>query len=236
MTPSVRFALLAGFVVCVSPLAACTMTTSSDIKPLQSLTEPFPQSYFVNTANIAVETKYDPLANPKDVSSTFPTPPDLALKRYAETRLKAAGGQGTLHFVIEDASVFKDAMQSPNEMARWVNVDNKERYTAVLSIGLYRDSTGSMAPGATGTRLKAERTLTIPANVSLDERDRHLQGFMAQMLTDIDRSVTAALTDTLKLSTVEPAPSPGPYPVDPVEITPQHSTIESVPLDILPAN
>lgn len=235
MSPKIRFALLAGLVVCMSPLAACTMTTSSDIKPLQSLTEPFAQSYFVNTANISVETKYDPLANPKDVSSTFPTPPDLALKRYAETRLKAAGGQGTLHFVIEDASVFKDALQSPNEMARWVNVDNKERYTAILSIGLYRDSVGSITPGATGTRLKAERTLTIPANVSLDERDRHLQGFMAQMLVDIDRSVTTALSDTLKLSTVEPAPSPGPYPVDPVEITPQHGTIESTPLDILPA-
>lgn len=234
MTPVTRFALLTGVVACLSPLAACTMTTSSDIKPLPSLTENYAQAYYVNTANVSVETKYDPLANPKDVSSTFPTPPDVALKRYAETRLKAAGGQGALHFVVEDASVFREGMQSPNEMARWIGADNKERYTAVVSVGLYRDNMAYNTPGAAGTRLKLERTLTIPAGVSLDERDRHLQSFMAQILADLDRSVIAALKDTLQLSTVEPAPSPGPYPVGAVEITPQHSTIESVPLDIVP--
>lgn len=231
MTPVTRFTLLAGVVLALSPLSACTMTGGGDVKPLPSLTAQFAQPYFVDVAAVSVETKYDPLANPKDVSSTFPTPPDLALKRYAETRLKAAGGQGILHFVIEDASVFKENMKSSNEFARWINVDNSDRYTAIVRIGLYRDAaTGYGAPGAMGTQMKAERTLTIPDGVSLDERDRYLQDFMAKMLTDIDQSVTSALLNTLKLSTVEPAPSPGPYPVGPVDITPQHAPVDIVPV------
>ena len=230
MTPFTRFALLAGIALALSPLSACTMTGNSDLEPLPSLTAQFAQPYFVDAAAIAVETKYDPMANPKDVSSTFPTPPDLALKRYAETRFKPAGAQGILHFVIEDASVFKEDLESSNEMARWINVDNRDRYTASVRIGLYRDAvTGYSAPGAMGTQMKAERSLTIPDGVSLDERDRYLQDFMAKMLGDIDQSVTAALLNTLKLSAVEPAPSPGPYPVDPVDITPQHAPVDIVP-------
>src|SRR5688500_13009788 len=119
MTPFYRLALLAGVVLSLSPLSACTVTGNNDIKPLPSLTAQFPQPYFVNAASISVETKYDPMANPKDVSSTFPTPPDIALKRYAENRFKAAGGEGVFHFVIEDASVFQEDMKSPSEMARW---------------------------------------------------------------------------------------------------------------------
>lgn len=231
MTPFYRFALLAGIVLAVSPIAACT-STSRDIKPLPSLTEQFTQPYYVNVSRVVVETKYSPLANPKDVSSTFPTPPDLALKTYAENRFKPAGGQGTLHFVIEDASVTKEDLKSTNSIARWVNADNRDRYTATIKIGLYRDVQGGFGTiGASGAQLKAERTLTIPDGISLDERDRHLQGFMATLLADIDRTAIGALSDTMKLSTVEPAPSPGPYPVDPVEITPQYPPIEITPIN-----
>lgn len=230
MTSLFRFTLLAGVVLSLSPLAACT-STSSDIKPLPSLTAQFTQPYYVNVATISVETKYDPTANPKDISNTFPTPPDLALKTYAESRFKAAGGQGVLHFVIEDASVTKDDLKSSNSVARWVNADNRDRYTAVVKVGLYRDSDGGFgATGTTGAQLKAERTLTIPDGVSLDERDRLLQSFMATLLADVDRTAVGALNDTMRLSTVEPAPSPGPYPVDPVEITPQYPPIEVTPI------
>lgn len=229
MTPISRFALLAGVVLSLSPLTACTMTGGDDLEPLPSLTAQFAQPYFVDAASVSVETKYDPMANPKDVSSTFPTPPDLALKRYAETRLRPAGGQGVLHFVIEDASVFKEDLELSNEIARWINVDNRDRYTAIVKIGLFRDAASYGAPGAMGTQLKAERSLTIPDGVSLDERDRYLQDFMARMLTDIDQAVTEALLNTLKLSTVEPAPSPGPYPVGPVDITPQHIPVSVSP-------
>lgn len=203
------------------PLTACTMSGETARQPLPSLTAPYTQPFYVNASEVIVERKYDPLSNPKDVSSTFPTPPDLALERYAETRLKPAGGVGVLRFIIQDASVFQEQKPSPNPTARWLNVDDKDRYTAVLSVGLLRDGVSPMAPGAMGSQMRLERTLTISESSSLAERDRALNNLVAQMLADLDRAVTESLTNTLKLSAGDIAPSPGPWPVGPVDITPQ---------------
>ena len=212
--------LLAAAVITM-PLAACTMTGDSQRQPLASLTEPYAQPFYVNASDILVESKYDPLANPKDVSGTFPTPPDLALKRYAETRLKPAGGAGVLRFIIDDASVFQEQKPSPNPTARWLNVDDKDRYTAVISVSLVRDGVAATAPGAMGNKLRLERTLTIAESSSLADRDRALNNLVAQMLADLDRAVQDSLTNTLKLGAGDIAPSPGPWPVGPVDITPQ---------------
>ena len=219
MTRFSKFLLAAALMAL--PLSACTMTGENARNPLPSLTAPYAQPFYVNASDVIVESRYDPLANPKDVSSTFPTPPDLALKRYAETRLKPAGGTGVLKFIIQDASVFQEQKESPNATARWLNVDDKDRYTAIISIALQRDGVSAMAPGAVGSQMKLERTLTIPERSSLAERDRALNNLMAQMLADMDRAVIESLTNTLKLSAGDVAPSPGPWPVGPVDITPQ---------------
>ncbi len=202
------------------PLSACTMTAEPARKPLASLTAPYAQPFYVNASDVRVETRYDPLANARDVSSTFPTPPDLALKRYAETRLKPAGGTGVLKFIIEDASVFQEQKPSPNATARWLKLDDKDRYTAAISITLLRDGVPATAPGAMGSKLRLERTLTIAGSSSLAERDAALNDLVVRMLADLDRAVTETLANTLKLSAGDIAPSPGPWPVEPVEITP----------------
>lgn len=213
--------LATAIVLTAIPLAGCTMTAEEARKPLPSLTEPFIQPFHVNASEVSIESRYDPLANAQDVSSTFPTPPDVALKRYAETRLRAAGGEGVLRFMIEDASVYQEQKPSPSEIARWLRVDDKDRYTATIRIAMQRDGVSATAPGAMGTQMRVERTLTIPRSTSLAERDRLLHGFMQQILTDIDKAVIDSLTNTLKVSAGDVAPSPGPWPVTPVDIVPQ---------------
>lgn len=215
---SLKKIMLAGCAILT--LAGCTMTAQNNAEPLPSLMAQFAEPYYVNAARVVIESRYDPLANPKDVSGTFPSPPDVAIKQYAENRFKAAGGQGEFRFVILDASVFQTGMRSDVEMARWMGVDNKDRYTAVIRLALYRDDSLYGGPGAPGAELKAERTITMPANISLDERDNRIQKFMVQVLKDVDTAATNSIANTLKLSTPEPAPSPGPMPVEPVQITP----------------
>jgi len=204
-------------------LAACTTTSANNANAPARILAEFGQPFYVNAANVVVENRYDPMANPKDIASSFPTPPDAALKRYAETRYKPAGGAGTFKFVIEDASVYREALKSQNSAARWVGVDNRDRYTATIKVVLFRegDNYGG-APGAMQNEIRAERTLTIPSTLSLNARDEKFDDFLLQILRDLDAAATSSLTNTLKLSTPEPAPSPGPYPVTPVDITPQH--------------
>lgn len=221
MNKMTRFLFAAAILATPLALPACTMTTDAAKKPLPSLTQQFATPFYVNAANVVVESRYDPLANSRDVSSTFPTPPDMALRRYAETRLRPAGGEGILKFLIEDASVYREGMPSPNKAARWLDLDDKDRYTAMIRASLIREGVAATAPGAMGLQIKLERTLTIPESTSLAERDRLFQGFVADLLGDMDGAVTDALNNTLKLGAGDVAPSPGPFPVEPVQITPQ---------------
>jgi hypothetical protein len=215
-----RSILLAAAVAALLPVSACTMTPAEETKPLPSLLQPYSQAYHVNAASVVVESRYDPLANPKDVSSTFPIAPDVALKQYAETRFKPAGTDGVFKFVILDASVYQESMDSPSKVARWMNVDEKDRYSAMIKLLLYKEGGSASAPGAMQSQLKAERTLTIPENSSLADRDVALQKFLTDLLHDIDEAAVASLNDTLKLGTGDIAPSPGPWPVEPVQVTP----------------
>lgn len=221
MNTLTRFLFAAALSVTPLALPACTMTGETAKKPLPSLTQQFAAPLYVNASNVIVESRYDPLANSRDVSSTFPTPPDMALRRYAETRLRPAGGEGVLKFLIEDASVYREGMPSPNKAARWLDLDDKDRYTAMIRVSLIREGVAATAPGAMGLQIKLERTLTIPESTALAERDRLFQGFVADLLGDMDRAVTDALNNTLKLGSGDVAPSPGPFPVEPVQITPQ---------------
>ena len=113
-----RSMILTAAILATVPVTACTVTSTADKKPLPSLVQPYTQPYNVNAASVVVENRYDPLANPKDVSSTFPTAPDVALKQYAETRFKPTGHEGVFKFVILDASVFREGMESPSKVAR----------------------------------------------------------------------------------------------------------------------
>lgn len=224
-----RFILLPVAILALSPLAACTTPAVNNANAPARILAEFGQPFYVNAASVSVESTYDPSADAKDISSSFPTPPDVALKRYAETRFKPAGGAGVFKFIIEDASVYSEELQSQSSAARLVGVDNRDRYTAVIKVVLQRvgDNFGS-APGAMLNEIRAERTLTIPSRISLNERDERFNDFLLQMLRDIDKASTSSLTNTLKLSTPEPAPSPGPYPVAPVDIKPQPG-FESAP-------
>lgn len=207
--------------VATAVISACTMTGNPEQRPLPSLTGQFSQPFMINASNVIIDNRYDPLSNPKDVSTTFPTPPDLALKRYAETRIKPAGGEGVLRFIIEDASVLKETRPSPSEVARWFNMDDKDRYIAEIKLVLLREGVAATVPGAIQSNMRVERTLTIAESTSLAERDNLLQGFVSDLLRDIDKAVVEALRNTLKLSVGDDvAPSPGPWPVEPVDITP----------------
>jgi hypothetical protein len=200
-------------------VSGCAMTMEPP-KPLPSLMEQFETRYYINARNITVENNYDPLRDPKDVSSTFPTPPDIAVKQYLEKKFRPAGPVGDFRFVIHDASVYKTELNPDNKMAQWMGVGKATEYRAQIRVGLYRDSAMAGMAGAPGSEIKAERTVSIPAGVSLDQRDQYIQNFMMRLLADLDVAITSSLTNTLMLSAPEPSPSPGAWPVEPVQIAP----------------
>jgi hypothetical protein len=217
MKPISRFLLLSGVMFSLGSLAACSTMPKVDMNGVAMMNQHLSQPFYVNAASISVEDRYNAMANPKDVSSTMPTALDKAIKSYAESRFNAAGSQGVFHYVIEDASVFQEDLPPNVKMGEFLGLGNQTRYTGSIRVNIYRD--GSSGVGPQGYEMKVERTVTMQADVSLQERDQRLTAFITDLLNDIDKSATDKITNVLMLSAVKSdlAPSPGPYPPTPVD-------------------
>ncbi|MBU0799896.1 MAG: hypothetical protein KKA05_02735, partial [Alphaproteobacteria bacterium] len=113
-----RTLLAALMVGCVLTLGACTSQTVSG-KPLTELSFDHVQPLFISASRVDVTNNYAPGADDKDVSSRLPTPPDMAVRRWAEKRLQAANGVGIMHFSIDSATVHQQNFGPETTLERW---------------------------------------------------------------------------------------------------------------------
>ena len=189
------FVLLCGLMF----LGACTSTVPEG-KPLPELTFVHMGSFPVNVARIDVENLYDAGSDPKDMSSSFPSPPDITLRRYAESRLQAVGAEGTLKFVIEEASVHHSLVQPAGKFTTWMGVHRKDLYEVFMKIRMYEVA----ADGQEGTHsiLNMKRSIAIPQHYSVADKELEKFKFLETMMQDVDGAVTGALRDKMNLSDI----------------------------------
>ncbi|MCB1557064.1 MAG: hypothetical protein KDJ15_07110 [Alphaproteobacteria bacterium] len=179
-------------------LAGCSATPRPEGKPLPDMTFQHMPPFPVRVDQVEIVNRYDPDRDPADFSSRFPTPPDIALRRYAETRLQAAGEGGTFFFVIEEAKVTETVLSPASPFLRWMGAAaDKDRYDVLMTLRLYqRFPDGAETPHAV---LTFEKSLTIPRSRSLADREQEQFAFLELMMQDVDQVVTATIRDNLLL-------------------------------------
>ncbi len=174
-------------------LLGCTSPVPSrEGQPIPALTFEHMAPLFLNVGHVSVENAYDPQIDPADISSRFPVPPDIALRRYAEARLQAQGvGGDTLKFIIEDARVHQDVIAPDNVLLNWMGSGGEDRYTVLLKLRMYTVS----PEGGEGAHsiLTFQRSLQIPESASLGEREHKQFRFMESVMGDVDRGVSEVL-------------------------------------------
>lgn len=193
---------------CVLGLAACTSTPVSTTSPQQELSFTNVPPYHVNAARVEVETRYVAGADPKDVASSWAVSPDVAVRRYAENRLQPSdmpGQTGALKFVIDDARVYKTMIQPDNKVVNWVGAGNQDQYEMFLKLAIYYTDDVGMQTGRKG-ELSFNRTLTMPASVSLAEREKRQLQFLEQLMKDVDVAVAKALSEKFSMVDADAQP------------------------------
>jgi hypothetical protein len=169
-------------------------------KPVPEMTFAHVSPLYLDVYDIEVENQYDPDRDPDDISSSFPTPPDIALKRYADTRLKASGSGGDiLKFVIEDARVKHNYIQPEGRLSYWTKSGGKDHYNVQMRLRIYKiHSDGSESNQSV---LKLERAISIPDTFNLSEREMEQLKFLEMLMDDVDEAVTSVITKKLDLDT-----------------------------------
>ncbi len=171
-------AMLAG---CAVPAAPAPQLTFANYAPVR-----------LNAASADVQEAYISPNDPQDVAGQFVLPPADAVKRYAANRFNAAGGgSGVFSIVIEDARVHLKGLSQQNKVLNWSGVGKEDEYRVLLQLKIVMQPDGMS--GRQSTSIKMDRTLVMPASVTLAERDERQTKFLEKLIADVDARINEAL-------------------------------------------
>jgi hypothetical protein len=176
-------------------------------KPLPPLDYQNMAPLYVSVGQVDIVNHFHPTPDSNRAAAAFPTRPEDAINHYAENRLKAKGYEGTLRFIIEDATVKHSVLQPDNSVMQWAGAGVQDRYDVSLRLSLQRIQAGGQ-PDADAT-VELTRFITVPKGASIAKRQTILRDFTAKMVSEVDGMVTTALTDRMHL-TVEGGDAPPP--------------------------
>jgi len=189
--------LIVIFVLCCCLLALASCTSSvPESKPMPELTYEHIEALPVKVARIEIDNRYESSA-PHDASSSFPTPPDIALRRYAENKLKASGSEGTFKFIIDGANIRHSLIQPAGKFTGWMGVGRKDLFEVNMKIRMFVvDGAGKES---THSILNMRRSISIPQRYSLSEKEQEKLNFLELLMKDVDEAVTKTLREKMNV-------------------------------------
>lgn len=183
---------------------------------------------------IDVVNDYNPANDPEDQSAYFPVLPETVLRSYAEARLKPVGQSHILKFVIEDAKIYHELVETPySGIGDWFGMGRSEKYEINVGLRLYTESSPGAADGTPPSTLTFRRSTHIPANYSIEQREAAQLQFMGELMADIDKAVTATLQQRMRLAGQFLSPPDGAplnMTVVPDDVRPQESAPAAMPV------
>ena len=149
----------------------------------------------LDVAEVVIEQRYRPSGSALHVEERLPLPPAAAAARWAEQRLVAAGDQGSARFIVHVAHVVEVPLERSGGISGFFTVEQAVRYDARLAVELAAEDPGS---GRSAT-IKAEtlRSVSVPENVTLEERDQVWQRMTEQMMRDLNAELEAEVRQAL---------------------------------------
>ena len=149
-------------------LAACE--TPIQIQELPELTYGYLGRYRLDVAAVEVVSEYRAPMRAPNVEHLFPTPPEDALRRWANDRLEAAGRRGVARFVVKEAGVTETPLEVETGFTGAFKKQQSARFEATVEAILELVDERGFRKGFASAR--ASRSRTVGEDITLDERNR----------------------------------------------------------------
>ena len=147
----------------------------------------------LDVAEVVMEEAYLPPNEPPNVEHLFPeTPADAAL-RWAGDRLVAEGTSRRAIFIVKDASVVEEDLETSEGLSGILTVDQSQRYTSNLEVEL-QIYDGTYLKGS--AKAHAKRSVTVPEDLTLQEREAIWYQLTKDTMTDLDRELERVIQST----------------------------------------
>lgn len=168
-------------------ISACSGSSSKDITLVPQVTFQNFEQITLPVSSIEIENNYDPLIVPNNKATTFPTPPDVALRRYFESRYvpnTEAQGLGVLKVSIDDASVKHGVIKSEEAFQALFGFGEAEEYDLDVILNMRYIGTDDIEKGF--AKVDFDKVKTYSKKLSLSELEAELNIFVEEMVRSID--------------------------------------------------
>jgi hypothetical protein len=134
-----------------------------------------------------VEEYVAPLKRP-NVEHEMPLRPSAAAVRWANDRVKAAGGSArTVRVTVKKAGVVETELPRSTGLRRMFTTEQAQRYDAELELIVEVLSDRGLREGFASAQ--ARRSTTVAEDITLAEREKVYFTLVEQMMADIDREL-----------------------------------------------
>ncbi|WP_033406407.1 hypothetical protein [Kiloniella laminariae] len=193
MELSRRNFVLGGVSLSGALLAGCQTAPSSGKQA--ELTYSHLPSYQLLVSEIVIEQAYVSPGQSPNVEHLFNKTPAEVAERWAQDRLQAMGNDGVLNFIIKNASVTETKLERQTGITGLVTYDQSERYDGVIEIEMQvRDGRGYKDAQVFA---RAERSKTVPENLTLREREKVWFKITEDLMIEIDRQLQQGIAKHL---------------------------------------
>ena len=146
----------------------------------------------LDVASVDIETAYvSPLRDP-NVEHTMQITPAAAASRWAKDRLLPVGTVRRARFVVREASVVEERLDVTEGIEGMLTVDQAARFTERLVVEI-QILDGNRVEGE--LRAEATRSITVPEDVTVRERDEVLYRLTEDTMRDLDLELERAIRE-----------------------------------------
>ena len=145
----------------------------------------------LNVREIVYQSDYQAPQAVPNVDHIFPVPPAQAAERWVADRLRAVGPANKAVFVLKDASVTEEKLETKGGITGAFTTEQTERYQARMEaeMQIVDDFGNTLAT----LSARAARSTTTPEDLSLREREEVWFKLTEDVMRDLDAQLEPAI-------------------------------------------
>ena len=175
-TSKIILSLLSVFLI-----SACTLSKNEEAEKFNEPRYTDRGQIELKVSTIEIESEFSPTFRRPNVEHLFPISIEKTAKLWARDRLKAADYSSNKKalYIIKNASVTEELIKSDKPFSK-----DRIRYKANLTVVLRINDVNSLSSAQ--TEIEVWRELTIPADTSIEEKERYWNGMVIKLFDEFD--------------------------------------------------
>jgi hypothetical protein len=178
-------------------LLAVTACAAPRTKPVPDITFAHLSPIMLDVRAIEITSAYQPPQRSPNVEHTMRVPPDAALQRWAQDRLRAQGINRIARFTVVNAPVTVEPLPKRTGFSGAFSIEASERYTMTVEAQIeILDEAGNRL---SGTSARVTNARSLEEGVTAEEKELFFHELTSSVMTafdsDMDRAIRASLRD-----------------------------------------